>query len=164
MTVSDAPSSRAAELRDAFDRSFTQAPSPEAGAVENLLAIRLGANPYALRLSDVSGLFADKNTTWLPSPVPELLGMAGIRGTVLPVYDLGMLLGCPRAAAPRWLVVAAGAPVALAFEAFDGYMSVRAGGIEQQVQTVIDLHSILEQIRNRCGHGGDSAALTEERT
>jgi purine-binding chemotaxis protein CheW len=155
MTVSDAPTSRAAELRNAFDRSFAQAPSPEGGALESLLKIRLGANPYALRLSDVSGLFADKKMTWLPSPVPELLGMAGLRGTVLPVYDLGMLLGCPRAAAPRWLVVAAGAPVALAFEAFDGYLSVRAEGIERQVQMVIDLPSVIEQIRNRCGRGGE---------
>jgi len=155
MSVNDAGTKdRVAELRDAFDQSFARAPSPDTGAVENLLAIRIGANPYALRLTDVSGLFADKKVTWLPSPAPELLGMAGIRGTVLPVYDLGMLLGCPRAAAPRWLVVVAATPVALAFEAFDGYLSVRAEGIERQLQTVIDLPSVIEKIRNRCGHGG----------
>ena len=89
-------------------------------------------------------------------PVPELVGMVGIRGTVFPVYDLGMLLGCPRAAAPRWLVVAAAGPIALAFGAFDGYLSVRAEGIERQVQTIIDLPSVIEKIRDRCGDGGET--------
>jgi len=144
---------RAAELRDAFDRVFAQAPSPEAGAMESLLTIRIGANPYALRLKEVSGLFADKKVTWLPSSAPELLGLAGIRGTVLPVYDLGRLLGCPTAGAPRWLVVIAAMPVALAFEAFDGYLTVREGTISRQ--TVIDLPWVLGVIRNRCNHGGE---------
>ena len=84
---------RVTELRDAFDRSFAQAPSTEAAAVENLLAIRVGAHPYALRMAEVSGLFADKKVTRLPSPVSELSGIAGLRGAVLPVYDLAMLLG-----------------------------------------------------------------------
>ena len=94
MTTSDTrEADRVTELRDAFDRSFAQAPSTEAAAVENLLAIRVGAHPYALRMAEVSGLFADKKVTRLPSPVPEFSGIAGFRGVVLPVYDLAMLLG-----------------------------------------------------------------------
>jgi chemotaxis signal transduction protein len=165
---------RAAELREAFDRSFAQAPSPAAAAVESLLAIRVGADRYALRLADVSGLFADKRVTWLPSPVSELVGIAGFRGAVLPVYDLGMLLGCPRATAPRWMVVTIAAPIGLAFEGFDGHLNVRreaivpearAEAVERHMRevvrevvqgevsrSVIHLPSILETIRNRGGH------------
>ena len=49
------------ELRRAFDRSFAEAPggAPEADALESLLAIRVGGDPYALRLSEIAGLFAD---------------------------------------------------------------------------------------------------------
>ena len=88
-----------------------------------------------LRLGELSGLFADKKVTWLPSPVSELRGIAGFRGAVLPVYDLGMLLGCPRAAAPRWMVVTAAARIGLAFEGFDGYLSVRDAVIVPEART-----------------------------
>jgi chemotaxis signal transduction protein len=163
---------RVDELRLAFDRSFALAPNTASDAriVENLLAVRIGPHPYALRLADVSGLFVDKKVTWLPSPVSELLGIAGLRGTVLPVYDLGMLLGCPRAAAPRWLLLTAATVVGLAFEGFDGYLSVRRGSIVPEARAeavdrhvreilhtdvarpIIHLPSVLETIRNRGGH------------
>jgi chemotaxis signal transduction protein len=163
---------RADELRQAFDRSFALAPNTEADAdaVENLLAVRVGSRPYVLRLAEVSGLFVDRKVTWLPSPVTELLGITGLRGTVLPVYDLGMLLGCPRAAAPRWLLVAAATPVGLAFDGFDGYLSVqpdaivpafRAESRERHVREILQtgvarpiirLSSVLETIKNRSGH------------
>jgi chemotaxis signal transduction protein len=161
---------RADELRQAFDRSFAQAPNTDTAIVENLLAVRVGSHPYVLRLAEVSGLFVDKKITWLPSPVSELLGIAGLRGTVLPVYDLGMLLGCPRAGAPRWLLVTAATPVGLAFDGFDGYLSVRPEAIVPEVRAearerhvreilqtevarpIIHLPSVLETIRNRGGH------------
>jgi CheW-like domain len=163
---------RADDLRRAFDRSFALAPNARADGtiVENLLAVRIGPHPYALRLSEVSGLFVDKKITWLPGPVSELLGIAGLRGTVLPVYDLGMLLGCPRAAAPRWLLLTGATPVGLAFEGFDGYLSALSGAIVQEAgagaadrhvreilhtevaRPIIHLPSVLETIRNRGGH------------
>jgi chemotaxis signal transduction protein len=159
---------RAAELRLAFDRSFSNAPHSGITAVEKLLALRVGSNPYLVRLAEVSGLFTDKKITWLPSHVAELLGLAGLRGTVLPVYDLGMLLGCPSTATQRWLLVTAATPVGLAFDAFDGYLSVRleaiipevrAEGRERHVREVVhtadrvrplvSLTSVLESISER---------------
>jgi purine-binding chemotaxis protein CheW len=174
MTTSNArETDRVTELREAFDRSFAQRPSTEAAAVENLLAIRVGADPYVLRMTEVSGLFADKKITRLPSAVSELSGIAGFRGAVLPVYDLAMLLGYPRAASPRWLVVIALAPVALAFDSFDGYLNMRDAAIvpearpeererhvREVVQTVdlvrplISLASVLEWIRSRASRDG----------
>ena len=174
MTTSDGRDiDRVTELREAFDRSFAQAPSIEAAAVENLLAIKVGADPYVLRMSEVSGLFADKKVTRLPSPVSELSGIAGFRGAVLPVYDLAMLLGYPRATSPRWLVVIAVTPVALAFDTFDGYLNARDAVIvpeaqpekhdrhvREVVQTIdlvrplISLASVLEWIRSRASRDG----------
>jgi chemotaxis signal transduction protein len=113
---------RAAALRAEFDQSFASAPHADAAAVEDLLAIGIDGDPYLLRLAEVSGLYADKRLMWLPSSVAELLGIAGFRGTVLPVYDLGMLLGKPRAVAPRWTVVDANGRVGLAFDALSGFL------------------------------------------
>ncbi|HLG56355.1 MAG TPA: chemotaxis protein CheW [Vicinamibacterales bacterium] len=125
---------RAAELRQSFDRSFAHAWDSEHTTSESLLALGIRSHHYAVRMSDVSGLFVDKNVTHLPSPVAALSGLAGFRGTVLPIYDLGLLLGHPKAAAPRWLIVTAGTPVGLAFDAFDGHLRVRPDAIVPQLR------------------------------
>jgi chemotaxis signal transduction protein len=170
--MNPAMNERADQLRQAFDRSFALAPQAggDTALVENLLAVRVGSLPYGLRLAEVSGLFVDRKITWLPSPVAELLGICGLRGALLPVYDLGMLLGCPKGAAPRWLLVTAGMTVGLAFDSFDGYLRVRPEAIvpegraesrERHVREVlqtgiarpiIHLPSVLETIKSRSGH------------
>lgn len=120
---------RAADLRRAFDRSFAEAAGAAAVEVEDLLAIRVGGDPCALRLAEVRGLFADRRVVGLPKARPGLLGLAGLRGSLVPVYDLGALLGYPPAAAPRWLVLAAAAPIGLAFEAFEGHLRLARGAL-----------------------------------
>src|SRR4051812_7736160 len=82
-------------LKRAFDGSFAAAPQRRDADTEDFLAIRLGCDPYALRLREIGGLFADRRISALPSGIVELLGIAGFRGTILPVYDLRMLLGYP---------------------------------------------------------------------
>jgi chemotaxis signal transduction protein len=122
-----------AELRQAFDQSFADAPRLETGAVEDLLDVRFGTAQYALRVADISGLIADVRITPVSTPIPELMGIAGMRGSILPVYDLGAMLGYQPGTEPRWLAVAAGdAPVGLAFERFDGHLRVRADAIVEQ--------------------------------
>lgn len=138
---------RATELREAFDRSFAQAARADPGAVESLLAIRVGADRYGLRLGELSGVFADKKITRLPGPVSQLLGLAGFRGAILPVYDLGMLLGAPKALAPRWMVVAAAARIGLVFEGFDGYLSVGDAVIVPEAQTEVAEGHVREIVR-----------------
>ena len=113
---------QASELRLAFDRTFAESPRRDTAPTEDLLALRLGSEPYAVRLSEIAGLFADREITRLPGGATALLGIAGFRGNVVPVYDLHVLLGRSTAKALRWLMVAAGAPVAFAFEAFDGHL------------------------------------------
>jgi purine-binding chemotaxis protein CheW len=160
---------RAAALRQAFDLTFAHAPSAGAAAVEGLLAISVAGDRYLLRLSEVAGLFADKTVVALPSPVAELLGIAGFRSRVLPVYDLAMLLGRARPGASRWLVVAAATSVGFAFEGFDGYLRVRQDAIvpargfggdgghvreilqDEVARPIIHLPSIVETVGTRGG-------------
>ena len=128
---------KAAALRLAFDRSFAEpAHVEDRSARIALLAIHVGAESLAVRLSEISGLHADKKITPVPGGAPALLGIAGFRGSILPVYSLRTLLGLPAQHAgeptPRWLLVAAAAPLAFAFDNFDGQRRVHPDTIAPQ--------------------------------
>ena len=103
------PSGRLAGLRQDFDRSFTEPARRHDVEHAELLAVRAGGRPYALRLSQTAGLYPDRPVTPLPGPLSALLGVAGFGGTIVPVYDLAALLGHPLPERPRWLVLASGA-------------------------------------------------------
>jgi chemotaxis signal transduction protein len=131
---------RAAELRSTFDRAFATAQRADAVIKTDLIAIRVGSEACAIRLSEVAGLFADRKITPVPGSKAALIGIAGFRGALLPVYSLAALLRgsasiatTPRARAatpaPRWLVVASAAPLALAFDAFEGHLQAAADTI-----------------------------------
>jgi purine-binding chemotaxis protein CheW len=126
---------KAEELRREFDGSFALArtASPEH---EDILAIQFGGDPHALRLADIAGLFVDRPITPLPSRRPEVLGLAGFRGAILPVFDLAAVLGYTASRAPRWLVVAAAAPIAFAFEALIGHHRVDRRAVSGEVVDV----------------------------
>jgi purine-binding chemotaxis protein CheW len=126
LDAQDSAATSAARLKAAFDATFA-APIEESRAESiDLLALRLAGDPFAVRLRETAGLFADHKITAVPSPLPELRGLAGVRGTLLPVYDLAALLGYPLTERPRWLLAARGAPVCFAFDVFDGQLRVDA--------------------------------------
>ena len=113
----------AAQLRADFDRSFAAALADVAPSREDFLSIRVGEDRHALRLTEVAQLMPLTAMTPLPGPLPVLLGIIGLRGAIVPVYDLRRLLGHAASQSPHWLVVAAGEPaVALAFDLFDGHL------------------------------------------
>jgi chemotaxis signal transduction protein len=124
-----APTDKAREMRLAFDRSFAEDQSRDVALTDDLLAFRAAAEPYAFRLADIGGLFADRKITPLPTTTAGLLGLANVRGELVSVYDLSVLLGRPSTEAPRWLALALGAPLALAFETFDGHLRVQRDAI-----------------------------------
>jgi chemotaxis signal transduction protein len=158
-------SRRAADLREAFDGGFAQERRPDLTVMQSLLAFSLGGEPYAMRLTEISSVVSGRPITPVPDAGAALLGFAGFRGTIVPVYDLHVLLGRPPCETPRWLAMAAAAPVVLAFETFDGHLRVatdsvmpREGGEQadrlvrevvadgHRVRSVVHLPSIIELI------------------
>jgi purine-binding chemotaxis protein CheW len=131
--VSDARVDESAEaLRAEFDRIFAAAPALERTAEVALLALRVGAEAVAVRVLQAAGLVAAPPLCAVPSRRAELLGVAGLRGEIVPVYSAARLLGRPDPGeAPRWLVlVAAGDErVALAFSALDGHLRAPASAL-----------------------------------
>jgi purine-binding chemotaxis protein CheW len=114
-----------AEMRRAFDRSFAEARRAGTDAVVDLLGIGVAAEPYALRLADIRAVVADRTPLRLPGSDARLLGVVGLRSSLVPVYDLAAVLGHPPVTAPRWLVVTVARPsVALAFSTLDGHLRV----------------------------------------
>ena len=115
----------AAALRRVFDESFAAPAASRPERLEGLLAIRVGSDPYALRLSEISGLHVGVKIVPVPSPAAQLLGIVGIRGMMAPIYDLAALLRYPPAANPRWFIIARGPqPVGFAFETFESHLQV----------------------------------------
>lgn len=124
--MSDPPaeSAKAAELRRHFDASFALALTASSPDLEDVLLVRVGGDGYALRLRELAGLVARRPIVPVPSPAPGLLGLAGIRGEIVPVFGLSSLLGYgDDAQTPPWLVLSA-APGSLAFgfSAFEGFV------------------------------------------
>lgn len=158
---------RATEMRRAFDRSFAEAPPEASVAVHDLVAIQIGGDPHALRVAEIDGLFADRQVANVPTRIGELLGIAGFRGAIVPVFDLAALLGYPAATASRWIATAGGRAIGFAFEAFDGHLRVTPEAIAPyapgaapahvrelarhagQVRPIVHLPSLIETIATR---------------
>lgn len=140
--------------------------------LENLLAIRVAGDPYALRLGELTGLHVCPKVIPLPTGVSSLLGIAGFRGILVPVYDLRVLLGYPRAGSPRWVALAhEESAVGLAFDALEGQLRVardaitlRSGGApatfvrevvsaDAVVRPVVHVPSVLDVITQRMRDG-----------
>ena len=147
------------ELKRSFDRSFAEAPHAQLEQAEDLLCIRVAGDAYAVRLSETSGLYVDRKVVGLPSPVAELLGMAGFRGSVIPVFALGALLGYDMTGdAGRWLLlVGTNEIVGLAFQQFDGHLRTTSHDlarqettepVRQHVREVVNIQGIIRPIIN----------------
>lgn len=124
---------KVAEMRRLFDESFAAPRRDDKRAVEHMLAIEVAGERFAIRVSEISGLTIAKSTILaVPSRAPELLGITGIRGVVVPVFSLAALLEMGSTAGQsRWLVLCGGrqTPIALALERVEGHIEVPADEI-----------------------------------
>ncbi len=168
--------SKATKLRHAFDRSFALPPSQASQEVEDLLTIRVAGVPYAIFLRDIAGIVTGRRVVPIPAVTPDLLGLAGIRGGIVPVFGLATILGyAPDPGSPRWMIICgAEEPIALAFSDFESYLQLPTSALHadedlpttrQQVKcvnqvastqggvrAVISIPLIVATIRNRIGH------------
>ncbi|MBI4559808.1 MAG: chemotaxis protein CheW [Candidatus Hydrogenedentes bacterium] len=123
-------SNRAEELRRAFDRAFAEPHPTKDYNTDDLLCVGVSGDPFALRMSETAGLLVDRKIVPLPSSRTEFLGVLGFRGEIVPVYDLGALLGYDERKAGRWnALVRAENTIALAFGQFEGHAHVARGDI-----------------------------------
>jgi purine-binding chemotaxis protein CheW len=160
-------------LRRAFDESFA-APRRETAtaSAERFLVVRVAGEALAVRLDGIAGIERMPRVVGLPGAPAEVRGVAGVRGRLLPVYDLAAVLGAPRAADPQWLLLAAGdEPLGVAVAGLEGQVEaaaaerlegasrprphvtgyVRAGG---EARGVIDLRLLAADIQRRAAPGG----------
>jgi hypothetical protein len=148
---------RAAELRRAFDDAFARPAGIETPPLEGFLAIRLRGHAHALRLREVGRLMRLPALVRYPATAAGWLGLAGIAGAAVPVYDLGALAGYPADGTPSWLALCAAAPVALAFDAYDGQFG-HAGDAEVplvagEARPALALSGILGSIQSAAHRG-----------
>ncbi len=131
MTAPSGLEQRLLDLRRAFDQAFAVAPNTTVETFEDLLAVRVAGDPYALRVREITGLVASRKIVPLPSRRPELLGIAGNRGSLVAVYSLAGLLGYGADSKPAsWLALAgAHEPLGLGFEELEGFLRVRSGDV-----------------------------------
>jgi purine-binding chemotaxis protein CheW len=117
---------KAAKLRQAFDLSFALPPPPASQEVEDLLTIRVAGDSYAIRLCDIAGMVTGCKVVAVPAAAIDLLGLAGIRGDIVPVFGLASILGYSQPLeSPRWMILCgADEYIALAFSDFEGYLRI----------------------------------------
>ncbi len=123
MTARGVPHEDAVDtLRREFDATFARAPADVRPDADAFLAVIVGGDGYCIRVREISALTAARKIVALASPIPEFLGLAGIKGRIVPVYSLAALMGYPREArAPSWFVLGKGAQaVAFAFAGLEG--------------------------------------------
>jgi chemotaxis signal transduction protein len=70
-----------------------EAPPARPDSPEQALTFRVGGQVYALPLHVVVEVQQIVEFTPLPTPDPWVLGLVDVRGAVMPVYDLGQILG-----------------------------------------------------------------------
>src|SRR4029079_9213072 len=105
---------------------------------ESFLTLRTNGEHYALAADVVSEVIALPPVARVPQAPKGLLGLANLRGTVLPVASLRGLLGLSEAAetepgtASRAIVIDAAAPVALVVDAIGALVSVEPDQVEMR--------------------------------
>jgi chemotaxis signal transduction protein len=169
---------RAADLRRAFDDGFAAPRRGRFEGTEDLITFEIFGDGYAVPVGAVTGIAELQRLVHVPSRSPYLLGLAAVRGTLVPVYDLAGLLGYPQRGdhARRMVLCGSEERLALALGNFSGHASfpktghldaVRDGRVHIArvvviggvVRAVIDVASIVAAIK-----GGAASAPTDRGT
>lgn len=151
MTSSSDLSARLSQLKLRFDSAFAEPPPAAAEEFEDLLVIALGSERYLLRLREIEGLYLDRAITPVPSPLPDLLGVTDFRGELVAVYDLGALLGYPRAQGGRYLARMPRRGVGFAFAHFEGHLRLtkQRRELEARAQAIVDLRGLVDRLEQQ---------------
>lgn len=75
-------------------------------AVGTYVRLRAGAEAYAVPVGQALEITEVGDVAAVPGAPPGLLGVRNLRGLILPVVDLGLLLGAEPTGPAAWLLVA----------------------------------------------------------
>jgi purine-binding chemotaxis protein CheW len=142
----------------------------EPSAARRFLTFRVDDRRYALRAQDVAEVIRLPSLARIPQSPRSLLGLANLRGSVLPVASLRGLLGMGDAvngSSARAIVLDLGAPMAIVVDAVDSLVTVAAdrvatepaevganpgerlegmfqSGVDDGISKIIDIRNLLE--------------------
>jgi chemotaxis signal transduction protein len=165
--------SRASGLRRAFDDAFARpvAPPAEAG-IEHLIVVA-GTQTCAIRVGELAGLDVNRRITPVPRENHGLLGLSAVRGTLVPVFDLGVVLSTASpGTSHRWIAlyrdtelvglafdewletrrIAAGDVHPSAFPGEHAALSPHAIQIDERIVHVVDIPAVVSTIRQAFRH------------
>ncbi|MDO9412624.1 MAG: chemotaxis protein CheW [Pseudolabrys sp.] len=128
-------------------------------AGEHFLTFAIAGAAYGLKLSTVAEIIRMPVLSFMPLVPPSLLGLANLRGTVLPVISLRRLLNVPDAAADdstRVIVVNGVAPVGFVVDRIDGLLVVPPE--EETPAKILDPAQLLRGQFDQLGVSGKSDA------
>jgi len=103
-------------------------------ALEDLLVFQLAGEPFALRLNVVAEIIRPPVLAHMPLVPPSLLGLANLRGIVMPVVSLRALLHLPDIAtdrSTRVIVVRGDNPVGFVVDGIRGLLAVATDRLEK---------------------------------
>ena len=106
----------------------------DTAAAEHLLIFRLAGDSFALRLGGVAEIIRLPDLAHMPLVPPSLLGLANLRGVVLPVVSLRALLQLPELAASettRVVVMRGDAPVGFVVDGIERLLTVTADEFQE---------------------------------
>jgi purine-binding chemotaxis protein CheW len=106
----------------------------DTAAAENLLIFRLAGESFALRLGAVAEIIRLPDLAHMPLVPPSLLGLANLRGVVLPVLSLRALLHLPELAAnesTRVVVMRSDAPLGFVVDGIERLLTVTADELQK---------------------------------
>jgi purine-binding chemotaxis protein CheW len=102
--------------------------------MRRFVTFRLAEQLYALAAESVAEIIQVPSVTRVPHSPPALLGLANLRGAVLPLVSARQLIGSAEQAvqtgAAKAIVIDGAAPVALAVDAVDALVAVAEDAVE----------------------------------
>src|SRR4051812_39873047 len=126
---------RAAPPKVDVARAETEAPAAsESAEHEHLVVCRIADDLFGFRLDDVGEIVRMPGLAHMPLAPRSLLGLANLRGSVLPIVSLRRLLGLPDAPldeGTRVIVIDSGAAVGFVVDRIDDLMTLPAEGVEE---------------------------------
>jgi len=164
---------RVAELRRSFDETFAEPRESPERDEQDFLIIDVAGETFAVRVSELAIVEAHRKIVPVPGDQPNLLGLAGVQGRLVPVYDLAGFLGLGRSEHPDWLAICGQSDrVALAFGKLLAHARVRLNALhspefsntntsrsnvreaiklEASTVYILDLVEIVEEIKRQSG-------------